>query len=94
MLVIGILKQVLSISDIGELIDMQIKQYPLDIAYDYFCIELEKALKVVFDNRDFSEIDKTQPTKTTPLSRKIRSAVVSFANQIYVKQSIYYEKTL
>ncbi|MCQ2754172.1 MAG: DUF1836 domain-containing protein [bacterium] len=93
LLVIGILKQVLSLSDIAELISKQIEEYPIDIAYNYFCNELEKALRVVFEGRDFSEIEKTQPTKVTPLSRKIRSAVLSFANKIYVKQSIYFDKT-
>lgn len=92
LLAIGILKQVLPLSDLAELIRMQQKEYPADIAYNYFCIELEKALHVVFGNRDYAEIDKTQPSKTTSLSKKFRSAAVAFANQIYVKQSIYFDK--
>ena len=92
LLSIGILKQVLSISDVAALIEQQIQQYSIDVAYNYFCDELEKALKVVFERRDFSEIESTQPKKTTPLSILIRSAVLSFANKIYVKQSIYFDK--
>lgn len=91
LIVIGILKQVLSISDIGEILRMQREQYPIDTAFNYFCTEVEKALKVTFEERDFSGIEKTQPTKVTPLTRKVRSAVISFTNKIYVKQSIYYE---
>lgn len=90
-LVTGILKQVLSISDIAELIVAQKKQYPIEQAYNYFCDELEKALKVTFEVRDFSQIELTQPTKPTPLAKEIRSAVISFANKIYVQQSIYFE---
>lgn len=91
LLSIGILKQVLPISDVAELIRKQLDQYPINIAYDYFCEEVEKALKVVFGNRSFAEIDKTQPRTNTPLAKKVRSAAVAFANKIYVKQSIYFE---
>ena len=91
LLVIGILKQVLSISDIAEIISAQLKQYEISIAYNYFCEELENALRVTFDGRDFGEIANVVPTKVTPLSKKVRSAVLSFANKIYVKQSIYFD---
>jgi len=93
LLIIGILKQVLSINDIAVLIANQKAQYPIDIAYNYFCEEVENALRVTFNIRNFAEIEKTQPTKITPLTKKVRSAVLSFANKIYVKQCIYYENT-
>lgn len=92
LIVIGVLKQVLSLSDIKELISAQIKEYPIDVAYNYFCSELENALYITFFGRDFGEIEKNVPTKVTPLTQKVRSAVLSFANKIYVKQSIYFEK--
>lgn len=91
LIVIGILKQVLAINDISMILKLQAKQYKINTAYDYFCIEVEKALSVVFDERDFSDIDKTQPKKITPLTKQTRSAVLSFANKIYVKQSIYFD---
>ena len=93
LLVIAILKQVMSLSDVTELLKLQTKQYSIETAYNYFCIELEKAMHVVFEERDFAQIEKTQPTKTTPLTKTVRSAVLAFANHIYVKQSIYYNKT-
>ena len=88
LLVIGILKQVLSISEIAELIQLQIKRYPIRIAYDYFCDELENALNVTFETRSFSDIKKRERT-TTLLSENVRSAVIAFANRIYVKKSLY-----
>lgn len=90
LLVIGILKQVLPISDVAEIIKMALQQYDIEVAYKYFCIELEKALKATFEVRDFRVIEETQPTKTTALSTLVRSAVLSFANQLYVRKSIYY----
>ncbi|MBR6163611.1 DUF1836 domain-containing protein [bacterium] len=91
LLVIGILKQVLSISEIAELIQLQIKRYPIRIAYDYFCDELENALNVTFETRSFSDIKKRERT-TTLLSENVRSAVIAFANRIYVKKSLYLAK--
>ena len=92
LLVIGILKQVLPISDVAEIISMALKEYDIEVAYEYFCIELEKALKATFEVRDFAVIEETQPTKTTTLSKLVRSAVLSFANQLYVKKCIYFNK--
>ena len=92
LIVIGILKQVLPISDVAEIISMALKEYDIEVAYEYFCIELEKALKATFEVRDFAVIEETQPTKTTTLSKLVRSAVLSFANQLYVKKCIYFNK--
>jgi len=88
---IGILKQVLSITDVANLIKLQIKQYPIDIAYNYFCDELENAFSITFKTRTFAKIDSNvRPTHKTPLSESVRSAVLAFTNAIYVKQSLYY----
>lgn len=94
LLIIALLKQVISISEISVILEFQIKQYPYEIAYNYFCEELEKALKTTFEGRDFSAIESTQPQKVTPLTKTVRSAVLSFANKVYVRQSLYYEKQL
>jgi len=87
LIVIGIFKQVLNISDIGDIIKMQRRLYPVDIAYDYFCTELETTLKATFCTRDFSEMSK--PEKTTVLTELVRSSLLAFANKIYVKKQIY-----
>ena len=89
LIVLGILKQVLSINEVGQILELQIKQYPFDIAYNYFCEEMEEALKVTFATRHFAEL-KHKPTVVTPLTESIRSAVLAFANRIYAKQSIYF----
>lgn len=91
LLIIALLKQVISIKEISSILELQIKQYPDEIAYNYFCEELEKALRTTFQGRDFSEIESTQPQKITPLTETVRSAVISFANKVYVRQSLYYE---
>jgi len=92
LIVIGILKQILNISDIGILIKMQRRLYPINLAYNYFCTELEKALNMTFCTRDFSQRDSAD--KVTKLSELVRSAVLSFSNKIYIKKNIYYRKHL
>ena len=88
LLVIGILKQVLSISDLGKILEMAINQYPREVAYEYFCNEVEEALKVTFATRS-SEFKNT-PKIITPLNESVHSAVIAFANKIYVKQYLYF----
>jgi len=88
---LGIMKQILPIADIGEIIEMQRKQYPVEIAYNYFCTEVEEALGITFGSRQLSDFNNA-PTKVTSLSESIHSAVIAFANKIYVRQSIYYSE--
>jgi hypothetical protein len=87
LIVIGIFKQVLNISDIGAIIKMQRRFYPADIAYDYFCEELEAILKATFCTRDFSTLQKLEGAIT--LKELVRSSLLAFANKIYVKKKIY-----
>ncbi len=90
LIVIGIFKQTLNISDIGVLIRMQRRLYPVDVAYNFFCTELENALKAAFCTRDFSNINSAQRVST--LSELVRSALLAFANKIYIKKNIYHRK--
>ena len=86
LIVIGILKSVLNISEIGMVIKMQIEQYPIQVAFGFFAIELENSLKVTFGTRDFAEANSEK--EKTPLSKLVRSALLSFANKVYIKKSI------
>lgn len=92
LMVIAILKQTLNITDIGILLKMQRRMYPITGAYNYFCQELENILDATFCTRDFSVA--TAADKMTKTSELIRSALLSFANKIYIKKSIYYRKHL
>ena len=81
--VIGILKSVLSIGEVATLIQRQMEEYPLEVAFNFFVIELANALKVTFGDRDFALANSEK--EKTPLSKLVRSALLSFANKIYVK---------
>ena len=90
LIVVGVLKNVLSISDIAALINMQIGLFSLGKSFNFFAIELENALNVTFGTRDFAEANSVR--ERSPLSKLIRSALLSFANKVYVKQNIYFSK--
>ena len=51
---------------------------------------MDYALNTTFGTRNFSNIGKKNPTKITLLSETFRSAVLAFANAVYVKQIIYF----
>ncbi len=87
LIVIGIFKQILNISDIGTIIKMQRRMFKVEQAYNFFCRELENALKAAFCTRDFST--KSTASRNTVLSELVRSALMAFANKIYVKKKIY-----
>ena len=91
LIVLCVFKQVFSISEISELIKVQIGTYDVEEAYDYFCIELEKTIKFVFASNGGSEQSSAQ--KVTRESELVRSAVLSVVNKIYIQ---YYlkERTL
>lgn len=84
--VIFILKQVYSIHDIKKLISLAIETSPIEQAYNRFCSELEKAIRIVFAEKNY--------VKTSRLSEEqyiLRNVVQSFANKLYV-QKVYLKK--
>ena len=80
---IALSKQVLSIGGIQKLIQIQLKTYPLDVAYDYFCTELEHALHAVCSNTDFPVDSATAQTQQTKL---LRVDVTAIAHKIYLSK--------
>ncbi|MCR1951125.1 DUF1836 domain-containing protein [Clostridium sp. DSM 100503] len=89
LIVVCTLKQVFTLQEICYLIRKQIDTCPIEEAYDFFCVELEKALKSVFTTRDFSEPSSAR--KVTIESEIVRSMVMAFANKIYIQKYIKHE---
>ncbi|MGI6680873.1 MAG: DUF1836 domain-containing protein [Bdellovibrionota bacterium] len=86
--VINIFKQVLTISEIAKLLRLQMMQYETSRAYNFFCEELENNLKACFLTRIFT--DSSYVYTPTPLSEVAHSAILAFANKIYVRQNLYW----
>ncbi len=80
--VILVLKQVYSINDIKKLIHLAIETSPIELAYNRFCSELEKAIRIVFAEKNY--------VKNSRLSEEqyiLRNVVQSFANKLYVQKT-------
>ena len=86
LIVVCILKQVFSIQEISTLINMQIEHCPIEVAYDYFCTEFEKAINAVFVTRDFSYPDSI--SVATRESEIVRSVLISVAHKLYIQKEI------
>ena len=84
--VIFVLKEVYSMNDIKKLIGLAIETSSVEQAYDRFCSELEKAIRIVFAEKNY--------IKNSKLSQEqyiLRNVVQSFANKLYV-QRVYLKK--
>lgn len=86
LIVVCTLKQVFSLTEICDLINIQIERCPIEPAYDYFCTEVEEAIKSVFITRDFSY--PSSASRTTKESELLRSTVMSFAHKLFIQKQL------
>ena len=80
LIVICILKQVYSISDIGKLISLTIQSFEISKAYNRFCANLEVSIKNVFLRKEFPHIEKM-----TEEQYLLKNVVQSIADKLYVE---------
>ena len=83
LIVVCILKQVFSIQEISTLINMQIEHCPIEVAYDYFCSELENMLFYTFGVRD--EVEKVGVTNSE-LKGMLRGVIIAVSQMIYLER--------
>lgn len=87
-MVIAIIKRVISLEDIGQLFQLQKEVYTDQVAYDYFCSELENVLFYSFGLRDnIEDIGVTESNEKTML----RSVIIAVSHIIHVN---YYLKAI
>lgn len=84
LLVVCLLKQVYSLTEICELIRIQIETAPIEDAYDLFCIELEKALDYIFNNKELME--PRSASKTTIQTELVRTSAISLAHKLFIQK--------
>ena len=80
LMVICVLKQVYSISDIGKLISLTIQYFELSKAYNRFCANLEISVKNVFTRKQFPNIERM-----TEEQYLLKNVVQSVADKLYVE---------
>lgn len=85
LIIVCILKQVYSLTEICQLIKIQIGTCPIEQAYDYFCTELENSLKSVFTTGDFEAISSAAVSITLE-SEVVRASAMSFSHKIFIQK--------
>ena len=86
LIVIFILKQVYSINDVKQLIQLAIQTSPIDQAYNQFCFELEKAILCTFQGRAYRD-----PKDMSQERYILRNVVQTYASKLYALR-IYLNK--
>lgn len=86
LMVTAILKQMFSLQQVAAFFEIQRRTYSLEVAYNYFCEELENALQEAFcfTGNALPSIE----TKRTEQTILMRSIVLAAANRIYVEKII------
>lgn len=73
-------KQVLAMENIVDLFKLQQKTYTTEVAYSYFCDELEAMVKTIFSGKELP----AAPEKLPFPKQVLRSVVISVAHIIYL----------
>lgn len=81
LMVIAITKNVLSLENIRKLFHMQKGVYTDQVAYDYFCSELENMLLHIFGVRD--EVEQIGVTNTG-LKTMLRGVIIAVSHMIHL----------
>lgn len=85
LLFITLAKSALSMENIARLFAMQRETYTAQVAYDYFCVELENILRYVFGLQD--EMLTVGSSESVSKSM-LRSTIIAVANIIYLSDKL------
>ena len=80
---ISVAKSVLSMDNIARLFDMQKKMYTSEIAYDFFCEELENMLQYTFGLKETVDEVGT-PEDKSETKNMLRSTIIAVTHIIYL----------
>ena len=82
---IAVAKTVLSLDALVNFIELQKHTYPLPVAYDYFCTELEELLKYTFEVTDTMAYDDMESSDE---KRLLYSCIVALTQKIYLEKCL------
>lgn len=80
---ISVAKSVLTMENIARLFDMQRKAYTSEVAYDFFCMELENMLQYTFGLKPALEVVGT-PEDRSEAKIMLRSTITAVTHIIYL----------
>lgn len=83
LLVIGVVKSILSLENVGRLLELQKATYDSERAYNYFCEEFENILRFVFGITEEMEQIGEENSDVKALFRNI---IVTVSHKLYLDQ--------
>lgn len=78
---IAVVKNVLSMDEIRIMVSVQKQSYAPQVAYDYFCAELENVLDHIFGRKERPDVVGVDNSEEKVM---LRSAIVTAAHKIYL----------
>lgn len=82
---IAVAKSVLSLDALIGFIALQKRTYPLEIAYDFFCKQMEGTLRFTCELTDVESVGELE---TTDEKRLLYSCIVSVTQKIYLEKCL------
>lgn len=82
---IAVAKTVLSLDALTGFIALQKRTYPLEIAYDFFCRQMEGSLRFTCELTDVIE---TSDTENTHEKQLLNSCIVAVTQKIYLEKCL------
>ncbi|MBQ8236258.1 MAG: DUF1836 domain-containing protein [Clostridia bacterium] len=80
---ISVAKSVIRIEDLGVLLSLYEGRYETQVAYDYFCMELENVLQLVFGLKDqLAQVGESN----SELKMMLRTGIIAVAHKVYLDQ--------
>lgn len=86
LLFIALAKSVLSLEDLATFIRLQERTYTMEVAYDYFCLELENVLSYVFGLKE--HIDSVG-VENSDEKTMLRNCIIAICHKIYLEKYIH-----
>ena len=80
---IATVKNVLAMDDIRLTVSIQKRSYPPQVAYDYFCMELENVLEYVFGRKTALDAVGVEHTDEKIM---LRNTIITAAHKIYLEK--------
>lgn len=78
---IAVVKTVVSMDDLRLMFGIQMSTYPIQVAYDYFCSELETALECIFGRKD--EMERISAASSDE-KVMLRNVITTVAHKVYL----------
>lgn len=85
LLFIALAKSVLSLEDLATFIRLQERTYTTEVAFDYFCLELENVLAFVFGLKE--QVDSVG-VENSQEKTMLRNCIIAICQKIYLEKFI------